>query len=62
MANNLINFPEDIEISDAMRMYDEGTAFDIVKTDFILDTNDKVDACTGIVNGIQGMSGSNREY
>ena len=46
MPNNLINFPKDIKSSEAMRMYDEGTSFEIVKTDFVLDTNDKVDACT----------------
>ena len=53
MQNKLINFPKDIKVSDALRIYDEGISFQVVTKDFVVDTNEKVDAFTGIANCIQ---------
>ena len=50
--NSLINFPDDIEIQEAQRIYHDGQPFDVVQNEYFLDTNDKVLAFTAICNGI----------
>ena len=42
--NMLINFPEDISKDDAIRIYNDGTPFVYNVNEFVLDTDEKIDA------------------